>query len=387
MKNWKHMAFQLTLMTIIVVLAGYAWQLNKQLSALHTENADLKNVLVNVMYTSALPTPEIPSPTPPHTCSYPPLMDWNLYEEKSLDVIYHGESGDELHHPDTSPLSREKAYVRFEGRKYSARGPARNVFDHAIFVFSQNGESYDFSVSNRVENDLALVDMGTEITIFIDKLWHASRDNPFIGEFEHIVQDYAEGKTIAAMPDLHWNAAVVQNGNLWIEDDVYIEKQPFTLNTYLPRRHDVKTSVKVSVSASPQEQSFIGIDLKEKCASESVFAPVHPFCDAHSVVEYANNDGRDLFVSRWISHTFWYQDCHESALNKVEFSESTGVFERDALYLQINENGSDGVLTDRVTIPVSDFAGDTLFLTFFYDLNENEIIDSNEIKTRILHFE
>jgi hypothetical protein len=388
MKNWKHILFQLTIVTLIVSLVGYSWYLNKQLSQLNANNTVLNQVVITLLFpTREIPTQEIPTVTPQYTCSYPLATDWNLYRIKSLDAIYHGEYGDELYDPYESPLPRNKAYVTFLGRKYLGEKPVRNIFGNTIFVFSQNGKNYNFSVNNRIESDLALLDKGMEITIFTDRLWHASKDNPFIGDYEHIVQDYAVGETIAQAPDFHWNVAIVQNGDLFTGNDVYIKKQPFTINTYLPRSKDVKASVKVNVSSNPQTQLFIGFNLKEKCATESAFAPKYPFCAGHSAFEYANNGGRDLFVSEWLNHTFWYKDCFQSALNKVDFSENTGIFERDVLYLRISENNSDGVYADRVTTPVSVFTGDKLFLTFFYDINENEIIDANEMKTRILHLE
>lgn len=387
MKNWKRILFQVVLAAVIVFLIGYSLYLNKQVSSLSADNSVLHQVVITLLFpTQEVPTQKIPTTTPQYACSHPPATDWNLYEANSLDAIYHGKYGDG-YGPFTSNIPRHRVQVIFEGRKYSKGKPARNDFGNAVFVFNQSDKKYDFSVSKRVESDFDLLKSGTEITVFIDTLWRGSENNVFMGKYEHIVQDYAVGETVTRLPNAHWNVVIIQNGYWLTGEDVYIKKQPFTINTYLPRSKDKGIWVLVNAFLKPQTQLFTGFNLKAECPKASMSNLISPFCGGLSAAEGNNNGERQLLVDAWISNKFWYEDCSYSTLNKVNFLENTEIFERDVLYLRVSEDDSDDIFANKVTIPVIAFTGNKLFLTFFYDVNENQIIDVGEIKTRVLHFE
>ena len=304
------------------------------------------------------------------------FVDWSAYESKSLDNIRH-DIGHYLSWKEKDGFFKTKAH--FVGRLSYDGTPSIDNLSFPVYLFEQNEIIYPISVNPRINNELEKVPSGTELTLFIEV-------NTFsLHELSQILlQDYKILDNQANTPDTHWAVAIQQNGVLLDQPEITIKNQPFTIFVYLPRITKEVPIVLLNINETSkwQDNLLLGHSIYDSCGDKVPYIPPnYPFCPGSGPT---SNGDRAIRISNWHYVILDFYNCDFNNMSEINFDAANIVLEKDILNFAIPEN--DGyVLSKTDILPLSEFANKSYELTFFLDLNENEIFDAGEIQKMILH--
>jgi hypothetical protein len=161
-----------------------------------------------------------------------------------------------------------------------------------------------------------------------------------------------------AGPITAWTVEFIQAGEvLPIENDtVSVARAPFTLRVTLPAPVPVKLNVYNS------DQNFQDLQPGFALTPDCVFA----LCTGMDVAEERLNPGQMLFVDVELTHYLYYSAPDDHRWSRAVVTPERAVFERDVSYLN--------------DIPVNLAADPALYLLFFVNEANPEMIDPGELK-------
>jgi hypothetical protein len=365
----KHIFVEIFLLAIIFLLVFFQFNTSKN-------NFHDTDFVTATALSTLTPQPTVlaqPIETVSALYCVTPFDDWRQVTYSTIDAVLSNKIDFDLVLTSASYLT--KAKVLYEGFDYSNNSLARNFYGHAFFNFSENGNQYKLPVSKHIENSLLTLKENTEITTFITAYGGSA-----ISPSENLVVDFAVGEASANEPDLHWSIEIIQNGNIYSQDDVIIENRPFTVRANLPRFSKDTPEILMNVQYM-DAQTPSSTNHNADCKS-------YPFACGNTIARIPYNGSRSFPIDSGVAALLSFDDCFHHGLNMVKFLNNEITYEVDVLYFDVWQDVLCGIHTckDIFTQPISAFAKRKLQFSFFLDNNHNKTIDSNELQKIFLTF-
>jgi hypothetical protein len=297
------------------------------------------------------------------------FVDWSMYKNKSLkDIAY--DIGHTLSWEEKDGYFKTNA--QFVGKFVFDGEPIFDRLGFPVYLFEQNDKTYQVSVNPRIENELEKLLTGTTITLFIEV---NTFDLQYISQT--LLHDYKLPENETNTPDFHWSVAIKQNGNLLDEPEITIKNQPFTIFVYLPRiTKDVPiVLLNINEKSKWEDNVLLNHNINDNCEGHYI-PPNYPFCPGCGPT---SNGDRAIRLSDWHFIILSFYNCDFNNMSEITFDEANIILEKDVFNFEVPED--DGYFLGKTNIlPISEFSNDSYELTFFLDINENEIFDAGEIK-------
>jgi hypothetical protein len=157
---------------------------------------------------------------------------------------------------------------------------------------------------------------------------------------------------------IEWQVDLLQDGQALpiANDAVFLARAPFTIRVSLP------APVPVKLNAYNSDQNFQDLQPGFTLTPDCVFA----LCAGMDVAEERLNPNRMLFVDVELTHYLYYAGPDDHRWSRAEVGPAGAVFEREVAFLN--------------DIPIGLAADPAIYLLFFVNEHNPEMIDPGELK-------
>jgi hypothetical protein len=179
-------------------------------------------------------------------------------------------------------------------------------------------------------------------------------------------QSPAPSPTVAAASgSFAWSVNILQNGQPLPEQEgrVVMPKAPFTIRVTLSQ------PLPVELNVLDTDQNFRDINPGYSPTTGCLSA----LCPGTGIVEETFGVSQSLLIDPQGTHYLYYAGPNDHRWNRVEFTPTGVVFERETAFLNY--------------APIEQFSGQNLYLLFYVDSRDPDTINEDELKKVTLSFQ